>query len=72
MEAEMLTRLITERMAFGSGFVRLVVGSSVVALLVSLGTVGGLKLFWVEVTPALPAALAAVAAACYAATTVKR
>jgi hypothetical protein len=53
-------------------YVRLVVGSALVALLVSLGTVGGMKLAGMEVSAALPAALAAGAAAMYAAVTAKQ
>jgi hypothetical protein len=68
----MLRSLINRGTTGTAGYVRLVIGSAITALLVSLGTVAGMSLFRLEVNAAIPAALGAVAAATYAAATARR
>lgn len=59
--------MIIKHLIQPTSYGKLVAGSVVVALAVSLGTVISLRLFGFEITAALPSALAAVAAATYAA-----
>lgn len=68
----MLTHRLNRILRPETGYVRLAVGCSIVALAVSFGTVGGMALMGMELNAAIPAALAAVAAATYAAIAVKK
>lgn len=69
---EMLTRLFGLSSHHATTYPRLAIGSAVVALVVSLGTVAGMKLLGAEINAAVPAALGAIGAASYAVPTARR
>ena len=68
----MLRALINRGITLPSSYAKLVVGSAIAALLVSLGTAMGMMLFGLEVNAAIPASLGAVAAATWAVAMGKR
>ena len=63
----MIVRKLIDKAPIKSRIVKIVAGSILVGLLVSLGMVGILKLFSISIPPAIPIALAAVSAAVFAA-----
>ena len=62
----MVIRKIIDKVPVKSSFAKLILGTILVALLVSLGAVGVLVLFGVTVEPVIPSSLAAFSAALYA------
>ncbi len=68
----MIIERLVEKLPIRSNFTKLIVGSILTALAISLGMVGILKLFGFSVNPGIPAALAAIGAATYAARMKKR
>lgn len=69
---KMVIRKVIEKVPIKSSFAKLILGAVLVALLVSLGTVGILKLFGFSVDPAIPSVFAGFSAAIYAAGTRKK
>ena len=65
----MIVRKAWEAFHIRSVSTRVYIGSALVALAISLGTVWGAALFGVQLGAALPAALGAVAAATFAVST---
>jgi len=68
----MIIERLVEKLPIRSNFTKLIVGSILTALAISLGMVGILKLFGFSVNPGIPAALASIGAATYAARMKKR
>jgi hypothetical protein len=64
----MIAKRVIQWLPIRSSFAKLIMGSSFVALFISLGTVGIAGLAGISVPTVLAAALAAVGAAAYAAT----
>jgi hypothetical protein len=58
---------LLEKLHVRSRPMKLIVGSALTALTISLGTVGILKLLGFSVNPGIPAVVAAIGAAAYAA-----
>lgn len=68
----MIAERMLSRLPIRSELGRLVIGSALVAVLVSLGMVLVLRLVDFSIAPVIPAAMGAIAAALYAATIRKR
>jgi len=64
---EMVTEILLEKLHIRSRLWKLIAGSILTALLISLGMIGILKLMGVSISPGVPAAVAVVGAAAYAA-----
>jgi len=58
---------LLEKLRVRSRPMKLILGSALTALTISLGMVGILRLFGFSVNPGIPAAIAAIGAAAYAA-----
>jgi hypothetical protein len=58
---------IIDKLPIRSSFAKLILGAILVALLVSLGMIGVLKLFGFSVNPSIPSVFAGISAALYAA-----
>ena len=67
----MIVDKLVEKLPIRSNFTKLIVGSILTALVISLGMVGILKLLSFSINPAIPAVLGAVGGAIYAAVTRK-
>jgi len=63
----MIIKRLVEKVPVRSNFGKLIIGSMLTALAISLGMVGILVLFDFSINPAIPSAFAAVGAALYAA-----
>jgi hypothetical protein len=63
----MIIERLVEKIPVRSNLVKLIIGSMLTALAISLGMVGILALFDLSINPAIPSALAAIGAALYAA-----
>ena len=63
----MIVERLLEKLRIRSRLMKLIAGSALTALAISLGMVGILKLFGFSVNPGIPAVLAAIGAATYAA-----
>ena len=63
----MIIEGLMEKLPVKSNFTKLIVGSVLTALTISLGMVGILRLFDFSINPAIPSAFAAIGAATYAA-----
>ena len=63
----MIVERIVQSIPIGSQFSKLIIGSVITALLISLGMVYILKLFNFSINPAIPSAFAAIGAAIFAA-----
>ena len=63
----MIIKRLVEKVPVRSNFGKLIIGSMLTALAISLGMVGILVLFDFSLNPAIPSAFAAVGAALYAA-----
>ena len=63
----MIVDKLIEKLSIRSSFVKLILGSTLIALIIALGMIGILRLFGFSVNPVIPVALAAVGAATYAA-----
>jgi len=63
----MIVEKLIEKLSIRSSFVKLILGSTLIALIIALGMIGILRLFGFSVNPVNPFALAAVGAAIYAA-----
>lgn len=63
----MIVERIDQSIPVKSQFLKLVIGSVITALLISLGLVFILKLFNFSIAPAIPSAFAAIGAAIFAA-----
>ncbi len=63
----MIVERLVRKLLVKSNFTKLMVGSILTALAISLGMVGILRLFDFSVNPAIPSAFAAIGAATYAA-----
>lgn len=63
----MVIKKIIDKLPIRSGFAKLILGAVLVALLISLGMVGVLKLFGFSVDPVIPSVFAGISAAIYAA-----
>ena len=63
----MLTEQLVKLLPIQSPILKLIIGSVIVALTISLGMVAVLRLLGFEVNPALPSALAGIGAAVFAA-----
>lgn len=68
----MIVEKLMEKLPIRSNFMKLIISSILVALLISLGTIGVLKLFGFSVNPVLPATLGVIGAAVYAASANKK
>ena len=64
---EMVTETLLEKLHIRSRLWKLIAGSILTALIISLGMVGILKLIGVSINPGVPAAVATIGAAAYAA-----
>ena len=65
----MIVSKLVAALPIHSTFVKMITGSIIVALAISLGIVGILALFGFSIDPAIAVALAAIGAAIYAAST---
>jgi len=65
--SKMIVEKLIEKLSIRSSFVKLILGSTLIALIIALGMIGILRLFGFSVNPVIPVALAAVGAAIYAA-----
>jgi len=65
----MIIERLVEKVPVRSNVGKLIIGSMLTALTISLGMVGILALFDLSINPAIPSAFAAVSAALYAART---
>jgi len=63
----MIIERLLEKLRIRSRPIKLIIGSALTALVISLGMVGILRLFGFSVNPGIPAAVAAIGAAAYAA-----
>jgi len=63
----MIVEKLIEKLSIRSSFVKLILGSTLIALIIALGMIGILRLFGFWVSPVIPVALAVVGAAIYAA-----
>ncbi len=63
----MIVEKVLGKLPIRSDFAKLMVGSILTALAISLGMVGILRLFGFSINPVIPAGFAAVGAAIYAA-----
>jgi small-conductance mechanosensitive channel len=63
----MIIERLLEKLHIRSRPMKLIIGSALTALVISLGMVGILRLFGFSVNPGIPAAVAAIGAAAYAA-----
>jgi hypothetical protein len=63
----MIIERLVEKLPVKSNFEKLIIGSILTALAISLGMVGILRLFDFSINPAIPSVLAAIGAATYAA-----
>jgi hypothetical protein len=64
----MVTEILLEKLHIRSRLWKLIAGSILTALIISLGMIGILKLMGVSISPGVPAAVATIGAAAYAAT----
>jgi len=64
---EMVTQILLEKLHSRSYLWKLIAGSILTALIISLGMVGILKLMSISINPGVPAAVATIGAAAYAA-----
>lgn len=64
---EMITEILLEKLHIRSRLWKVIAGSILTALLISLGMMGILKLMGVSISPAVPAAVATIGAAAYVA-----
>ena len=62
----MIVGKVLQKFPIGSSFTRLIIGSVLTALVISLSIVGILKLFGFAVDPVIPAVLAVIGTAAYA------
>ena len=63
----MIVEKLIEKLPIRSSFVKLILGSTLIALIIALGMIGILRLFGFSINPVIPVVLAAVGAAIYAA-----
>jgi hypothetical protein len=63
----MVTEIILEKLHIRSRLWKLIAGSILTALIISLGMMGILKLMSISINPGVPAVIAVVGAAAYAA-----
>jgi hypothetical protein len=63
----MVTEIILEKLHIRSRLWKLIAGSILTALIISLGMIGILKLMGVSINPGVPAVIAVAGAAAYAA-----
>jgi hypothetical protein len=63
----MIVRKLINKLPIRSGFLKLILGAVLVALLISFAMVGVLRLFGMSVNPAIPSVFASIGAAIYAA-----
>jgi hypothetical protein len=64
---EMVTETLLEKLHIRSRLWKLIAGSILTALIISLGMIGILKLMGVSINPGVPAVIATIGAAAYAA-----
>ncbi len=63
----MVTEILLEKLHIKSRLWKLIAGSILTALMISLGMIGILKLIGVSINPGVPATVATIGAAAYAA-----
>ncbi len=64
---EMVTEMLLEKLHIRSRLWKLIAGSILTALIISLGMIGILKLMSISINPGVPAAVATIGAATYVA-----
>ncbi len=67
VNVEMVTEILLEKLHIRSRLWKLVAGSILTALIISLGMIGILKLIGISINPGVPAVIATIGAAAYAA-----
>ena len=63
----MIIDKLIDKLPFKSNLIKLIVGSTLTALVIALGIIGVLKLIGFSINPAIPATLGIIGAAAYTA-----
>ena len=63
----MIVKRLVEKLSIRSSFLKLILGSTLIALIIALGMTGILRLFGFSINPVIPVALSVVIVAIYAA-----